>query len=55
MTFENKLNKGGASLYESPSVTSLEVLSEGVLCGSYGAANEAGKMLQENEDNTWDF
>ena len=34
MTFENKLNKGGASLYESPSVTSLEVLSEGVLCGS---------------------
>lgn len=54
MTF-NKNNTRGVQTYETPSVTTLEVLSEGVLCGSFGNANEAGKMLQENENNSWDF
>lgn len=54
MTF-NKNNTRGGQTYETPSVTTLEVLSEGVLCGSFGGANEAGKMLQENENNSWDF
>lgn len=34
MTF-NKNNTRGGQTYETPSVTTLEVLSEGVLCGSY--------------------
>lgn len=54
MTFNNKTMQEVSS-YETPSVTTLEVLSEGVLCGSFGDANEAGKMLQENENNSWDF
>ena len=33
MTFNNKTMQKVSS-YETPSVTSLEVLSEGVLCGS---------------------
>ena len=41
--------------YETPSVKTLEVLSEGVLCASFGDANEAGRALQENADATWDF
>ena len=34
MTFNNKTMQNVSS-YETPSVTTLEVLSEGVLCGSY--------------------
>ena len=34
MTF-NKNNTRGGQTYETPSVTTLEVLSEGVLCASY--------------------
>ena len=34
MTFNNKTMQEVSS-YETPSVTTLEVLSEGVLCGSY--------------------
>ncbi len=30
----NKTNTRGGQTYETPSVTTLEVLSEGVLCGS---------------------
>ena len=43
----NKTNTRGGQTYETPSVTPLEVLSEGVLCGSgdfdtpgYGYDNE---------------
>lgn len=43
----NKTNTRGGQTYETPSVTTLEVLSEGVLCGSgdfdtpgYGYDNE---------------
>ena len=38
MTF-NKNNTRGVQPYETPSVTTLEVLSEGVLCGSYDRAD----------------
>ena len=38
MTF-NKNNTRGGQTYETPSVTTLEVLSEGVLCGSFDENN----------------
>ena len=48
MTF-NKNNTRGVQTYETPSVTTLEVLSEGVLCGSgdFGIADwdEDGESL----------
>lgn len=54
MTLERKqFMGGGAHDYETPSVKTLEVLSEGVLCGSYGDANKAGDVLEET--NRWDF
>lgn len=34
MTLKEKMTFEGVSAYETPSVTTLEVLSEGVLCGS---------------------
>jgi hypothetical protein len=42
MTFNNKTMQGVSS-YETPTVTTLEVLSEGVLCGSgtFGIADWA--------------
>lgn len=52
MTF-NKNNTRGVQTYETPSVTTLEVLSEGVLCASYGEAGAAGKDL--DQENSWDF
>ena len=40
------------SLYEAPSLKSLDIMSEGVLCASYGEAGAAGKNLDvENEWN----
>ena len=53
MTLKEKMTFEGVSAYETPSVTTLEVLSEGVLCGSYGEANKAGAEL--NESNVWEF
>lgn len=48
MTFNNKTMQNVSS-YETPSVTTLEVLSEGVLCGSgdFGIADwdEDGESL----------
>ena len=41
--------------YEAPSVSTLDVMSEGMLCQSFGGANQAGKTLEENEDYTWGF
>lgn len=52
MTFNNKTMQNVSS-YETPSVTTLEVLSEGVLCASYGEAGAAGKDL--DQENSWDF
>lgn len=33
------------SEYEAPSIKTLDILSEGVLCSSYGEAGKAGKDL----------
>lgn len=41
--------------YETPSVSMLDVMSEGMLCQSFGEANEAGKRLEEDTNSTWDF
>lgn len=50
MTF-NKNNTRGVQTYETPSVTTLEVLSEGVLCGS----GNFGINDWENDDDSLDF
>ena len=55
MTLNKKITWGGVSSYETPLVKTLDILSEGVLCASFGDANEAGRALQENADTTWDF
>lgn len=39
--------------YATPSVSVLDCQNEGVLCVSFGEANEAGKGL--TEDNVWDM
>ena len=52
MIFNNKTMQA-VSTYETPTVTTLEVLSEGVLCGSYGDPNAPGKDL--SQENEWDF
>ena len=48
----SNFNAGGQT-YQSPSLEVLDVLVEGVLCESFGDANEAGKEL--SEENEWDF
>ena len=53
MTLNKKNTWGGVSSYEAPLVKTLDILSEGVLCSSYGDANKAGAEL--NETNVWDF
>ncbi len=53
MTLNKKNAWGGVSYYETPLVKTLDILSEGVLCQSFGGANEAGKELQET--NLWEF
>ena len=50
MTF-NKNNTRGGQTYETPSVTTLEVLSEGVLC----ASGNFGINDWENDDDPLDF
>lgn len=50
MTF-NKNNTRGGQTYETPSVTTLEVLSEGVLCGS----GDFSIKDWENDDESLDF
>lgn len=55
MNTNNKNKVWAVETYETPTITTLNIQSEGVLCGSFGDANEAGKMLQENENNSWDF
>ena len=41
--------------YEAPSITLLDIMSEGMLCQSFGGANQAGKTLEENDEYTWGF
>ncbi len=44
----------GEVLYDAPSVNVLDVQSEGLLCASFGEAGEAGKILNEENDE-WNF
>ena len=39
MTLNKKNTWGGVSSYEAPLVKTLDILSEGVLCGSYDRAD----------------
>ena len=50
MTFNNKTMQEVSS-YETPTVTTLEVLSEGVLCGS----GNFGIKDWEDDDESLDF
>ena len=52
MKTDKIFNPEGLS-YEAPSVTSLDILSEGLLCQSFGDAGRAGKDL--DTENEWDF
>ena len=48
MTFNNKTMQEVSS-YETPTVTTLEVLSEGVLCGSYTWTEGGGGVYGEDD------
>lgn len=50
---DNKLFIREVMPYEAPAVNVFAISSEGVLCASFGEANQAGKELQES--NVWDF
>lgn len=50
MTFNNKTMQNVSS-YETPSVTTLEVLSEGVLCGSYDWTEGGGGIYGDDDTN----
>lgn len=50
MTF-NKNNTRGVQTYETPSVTTLEVLSEGVLCGSGDYFLGGGGIYDDDHTN----
>ena len=52
MTQINRQQQGGV-VYFAPSMSVLDVETEGLLCASYGEAGEAGKDL--NQENEWDF
>lgn len=45
--------RGGQCTYEAPSLTALYLESEGLLCVSFGDANQAGKILEETSE--WNF
>ena len=51
MTLKEKMTFEEVSAYETPSVTTLEVLSEGVLCGS----GDFGIKEWENDGESLDF
>lgn len=55
MNTNNKNNVWAVETYETPTITTLNIQSEGVLCGSYGEANKAGDILEESKDSSWDF
>ena len=52
MTQINRQKQGGV-VYIAPSMSVLDVETEGLLCVSFGDANQAGKEL--TEDNVWDM
>ena len=42
-------------LYETPDMKVFEMHTEGVMCGSFGEANEAGVILNENGEYEYNF
>ncbi len=50
-----KLTEINLGAYITPEIKPLEIDSEGVLCGSFGDANMAGKMLKESDEFVWNF
>ena len=54
MTFNNKTMQNVSS-YETPSVTTLEVLSEGVLCGSFDSDNNTEIFDREDMEEQTRF
>lgn len=53
MNTNNKNNVWAVETYETPTITTLEVLSEGVLCGSFGDPGAPGRDL--DQENEWNF
>ena len=51
MTLKEKMTFEGVSAYETPSVTTLEVQSEGVLCGSYKWTEGGGGIYEDGDIN----
>lgn len=51
MTLERKKFMGEVLSYETPSVKTLEVLSEGVLCGSYKWTEGGGGIYEDGDIN----
>ena len=52
MNTNNSKNWEGLS-YETPSLVTLDVRTEGVLCASYGEPGAPGKDL--TQENVWDL
>ena len=53
MTQNKKISWGGVTSYESPLVKTLEIASEGLLCGSYtwtegGAGTYSDEFINDN-------
>lgn len=47
MTLNKKITWGGVSSYETPLVKTLDIMSEGVLCGSF-RANKIDDATEED-------
>ena len=44
-----------SGVYVSPAIKTVELNSEGFLCISFGEANMAGRMLEEDDKFIWNF
>lgn len=51
MNTNNKNNVWAVETYETPTITTLEVLSEGVLCGSYKWTEGGGGIYEDGDIN----
>lgn len=49
MNTDNKNNVWGVEIYATPTITTLKIQSEGVLCGSY-KWHEGGGGIYEDDD-----
>lgn len=48
---QNKTFEMAGATYETPTITTLEVLSEGVLCGSYTWTEGGGGIYDDDHTN----